>query len=98
FGMAVEPEVYWRKATASPRIEIARQSGDVSLARQSVASQCFFLKSRDCWKSWSVLDRSFEVVNTTEGSASRAIACSLGRVRLSLAGCGGYAGIAIMPA
>ncbi len=88
-GEAVEPEVYWRKATPSRSGRGGLQSADRSGSRLSVAIQGTAPSCGPWARSPSRIEWTSAVVRTSRGRASATIPASRGIVRPSRDGSGG---------
>lgn len=96
FGVPVEPDVYWRKATVSGDTS-GRRHGPGSVA-VSLTSQRSSPSSGAAGRSAWASSRMNPVVSSVRAPQSDAIARNLGRLCSRRVGSGGYAGTATTPA
>jgi len=97
-GVPVEPEVYWRNATASALRPGSRHASASLAGTASVASQRSARRSDASSVSGSTISEMPDVVSATRAPQSATSAWSRGSVRPSRIGSGGYAGTATTPA
>ena len=88
-GVPVEPEVYWRKASESPRSSGRFQPASAPWGSSSVATQRRPRSSGADSKSISAMEVMKDGASTTEAWASRMRASRRGRVRSRRVGSGG---------
>src|SRR2546421_12669481 len=97
FGIPVEPEVYWRKASVLLSTAGSRHASARLLAISSVVMSGIPCSSWACANKLSTIDERDEMVSTTDGCTSFMMLRNLARLRLVRV-CGGYVGTAITPA